>query len=74
MVGRSTLEQAPRTTTFVKVSDPELDMCRSPDAPAGTLDHVRALIRKLIVNGRNMVSPMRSIAREMEESWPAGEI
>ncbi len=73
MVGWSTLAQAPQTTGPARISDPELDMCRSCEVPAGALDRLHDLIRKLIVNGRNLVSPMRSVARELEESWPAEE-
>ena len=72
MAGQRMLPQTP-VIQSVNVIDPELDMRRSTEAPAGTFARLRESLRKLVSEGRRMRSPMRSIARELEESWPAGE-
>jgi hypothetical protein len=69
MAGQRTF---PQTPVVHSVIDPELDMRRSTQPPAGTIARLRQSLRKLLSEGR-MRSPMRSIARELEESWPAGE-
>jgi hypothetical protein len=74
MVVRRTLPQRPRVTATANVIDPELDMRRSSEFTAGTLERLREIFCKLIRKGRKPVSPMRSIGRELEESWPAGEL
>ena len=53
------------------VYDPELDMRRCNNRINGTLAGVwNALRKKLFVNSSPTTAPMRSIAREAEESWP----
>ncbi len=71
MAGQRTFPQTP-VIHSVNVIDPELDMRRSTQPPAGTIARLREGLRKLLSEGR-MRSPMRSIARELEESWPGGE-
>jgi hypothetical protein len=65
--------EAPRLTGFVHVTEPELDMPRELRARTGAFTRVARMIRKLISDRHIVVPPMRSIARELEESWPAGE-
>jgi hypothetical protein len=73
MAGQRRLPHTP-VIQSISVVDPELDMRRSTEtAPAGTLARLRENLRKLVGDGRRMRSPMRSIARELEESWPVGE-
>lgn len=73
MEGRRRSPQAARLDGSVQISEHELDMCRETAADTSTLACVRNLIRVLISGSRSIVSPMRSIARELEESWPTGE-
>ncbi len=73
MEGRKRLPQEPRLTGLSHINEPELDMCRHGRVERGTLARVFDTIRKLVADSRGVVSPMRSIAREMEESWPTGE-
>jgi hypothetical protein len=64
---------SPRLTQFVHTSEPELDMRRDLGAPTGTLTRLARMLRGLISARRITVAPMRSIGRELEESWPMGE-
>jgi hypothetical protein len=73
MVVRRTISQTPRVTRIVTVGDPELDMRRGSAVPAGRFERLREMLGKLTTKGRRTVSPMRSIGRELEESWPGGE-
>ncbi len=73
MEGRRKLPHTTQAALSANVIDPELDMCRSRDVPLGAVARLLQALRQLIADGRNMVSPMRSIGRELEESWPAGE-
>ena len=58
-----------------RIVEPELDMHRlRPQQPAA-ISLFRELMRKLMPAGQWAVrSPMRSIAREIEEIWPSGEL
>ncbi|MGO9057466.1 MAG: hypothetical protein ACLQU2_08785 [Candidatus Binataceae bacterium] len=67
------LAQAPHLTGLSHISEPELDMCRYERVESGVLARIYDKLRKLIVERRGIVSPMRSIGRELEESWPTGE-
>ncbi len=69
MDGRRTSPHTGRLTVLSHISEPELDMRRRAQVESGALGLIYGMIRKLI-NNRGIVSPMRSIAREMEESWP----
>jgi hypothetical protein len=73
MEGRKKLPQVPHLTGLSHINEPELDMRRYGRVERGRLRQAFDLIRKLAADSRGMVSPMRSIAREMEESWPTGE-
>ncbi len=73
MDGRRRSPQTPRTAGFVHISEPELDMRRDSARPSGAMERLLDAVRRLIFDRARMVSPMRSIARELEESWPAGE-
>jgi hypothetical protein len=58
-----------------RIVEPELDMDRLPDRRLPTVSVFRGLMKKLIPAGQWVVrSPMRSIAREIEEVWPSGEL
>jgi hypothetical protein len=72
MDGRRTSPHTGRLTELSHISEPELDMRRHAQVESGAWGRIYSMIRKLI-NNRGIVSPMRSIAREMEESWPTGE-
>ncbi len=73
MEGRSRLPQTPRLSGFVHISEHELDMRREGRTQPGALARLFDMVRRLISNGGGTVSPMRSIGRELEESWPTGE-
>jgi len=74
MDGRRGLPQTPRLTGFAHISEPELDMRRETTSQTGgVFARLLDAIRKLISDGGTIVSPMRSIGRELEESWPTGE-
>jgi hypothetical protein len=73
MEGRRRLPQTPRLSGFVHISEPELDMRREGGAQPGAFARLLELVRRLISDGGTIVSPMRSIGRELEESWPTGE-
>ncbi len=54
-----------------RVIDPELDM-RRPDPRNSPLNRLYAWALKL-TSAKEAGSPRRAIARELEESWPAGD-
>jgi hypothetical protein len=55
-----------------RVVEPELDMHRLDTRQSSTGSIFRELVRKLLPAGNSLVqAPMRSIAREIEEAWPA---
>jgi hypothetical protein len=58
-----------------RVIEPELDMDRLCRKQLHTVYRFRALMRKLVPTAHSAVcSPMRSIARELEEIWPSREL
>jgi hypothetical protein len=58
-----------------RVVEPELDMHRLRPRQSPTAGIFRDLVRKLLPGGQSPVqAPMRSIAREIEEAWPSGEL
>jgi hypothetical protein len=61
--------------TVQRIVEPELDMKRPGRKQLGAVHTVRELVRKLVPAGQRAVrSPMRSIARELEEAWPSREL
>ncbi|MBV8775093.1 MAG: hypothetical protein JO166_22580 [Deltaproteobacteria bacterium] len=57
-----------------RVVEPELDMDRMQSRQPPTVGVFRQLLQKLVPAGQSSVrSPMRSIAREIEEVWPSRE-
>jgi hypothetical protein len=58
-----------------RVVEPELDMHRLRRKQLTPLSILHELMRKLIPAGQWAVSsPMRSIAREIEEVWPSSDL
>ena len=58
-----------------RVVEPELDMDRLRPRQPTTVGLFRQLLQKLMPAGQWTVrSPMRSIAREIEEVWPSPEL
>ena len=58
-----------------RVIEPELDMDRLRRKQLPAVNILRELMRKLVPSGQwTMRSPMRSIAREIEEAWPSSEL
>jgi hypothetical protein len=58
-----------------RVIEPELDMDRLGRRALPVVNILRELMRKLVPAGQWAVrSPMRSIAREIEEAWPSNEL
>ena len=58
-----------------RVIEPELDMDRLRRRQLFAVNVLRELMRKLMPPGQWAVrSPMRSIAREIEEAWPTREL
>jgi hypothetical protein len=58
-----------------RVIEPELDMDRLRRRRLSAVNVLRELMRKLVPSGQWAVrSPMRSIAREIEEAWPSSEL
>ena len=57
-----------------RVIEPELDMARLRHRPLSALNIFIGLMRKLVPAGEWAVrTPMRSIAREIEEGWPSSD-
>jgi hypothetical protein len=57
-----------------RVIEPELDMARLGPRQLPAVNIFRELMRKLVPAGqRALRTPMRSIAREIEEVWPSKE-
>ena len=73
MEGRRRSPQVPRLSGSVHINEPELDMCRAGPGETSILTRVLNMILTLISGSGSIGSPMRSIGRELEESWPTGE-
>jgi hypothetical protein len=57
-----------------RINDPDLDMRREQGRARGSFSQVwYALKKSLGLHDHGPASPMRSVAREAEESWPAGD-
>jgi hypothetical protein len=62
------------TNPLPRVVEPELDMARFRHRQVSKISAFRALIQKLVPAAQwQLRSPMRSIARELEEVWPSSE-
>jgi hypothetical protein len=70
---RGRLTQRPRADGMVGISEPELDMRRDRTVQTSAFTRLRKMFGAMISGSGSRVSPMRSIARELEESWPTGE-
>ena len=58
-----------------RVVEPELDMDRLRRRQLPAVNIFRELMRKLVPVGQwALRSPMRSIAREIEDAWPSSEL
>jgi hypothetical protein len=58
-----------------RVTEPELDMDRLQCRQSRAIEIFLELLRKLMPIGHwTMRSPMRSVAREIEEVWPSSDI
>jgi hypothetical protein len=63
------------TNAVQRVIEPELDMDRLRHRRLYAVALLREVMRKLVPTGQSAVcSPMRSVARELEEVWPSREI
>ena len=57
-----------------RVIEPEMDMNRQRPQQLPAFSRLCELLRWLLPGAHNMVrSPMRSVARELEEAWPSNE-
>jgi hypothetical protein len=73
-VVRSVVFQNRIANSAQRVIEPELDMARFRRRELSAVAILRELMRKLLPAGQWVVhSPMRSIAREIEEVWPSGD-
>ena len=54
-----------------RVVEPELDMKRCGPQESAVTSRLVELVRWLASSGRPTGSPMRSVAREIEELWPS---
>lgn len=54
-----------------RVVEPELDMKRHGPQESAMTSRIAELVRWLAPNARPTGSPMRSVAREIEELWPS---
>jgi len=56
-----------------RVVEPELDMNRLRPRQRSGFEQLRQWLRRMLLGVGGARSPMRSIARELEEVWPSGE-
>lgn len=56
-----------------RVVEPELDMARPQTEPNSSTGRLRGIVRWLTTGNHRARRPMRSVARELEETWPSGE-
>jgi len=54
-----------------QVVEPDMDMKRARSQESAVTSRLAELIRWLVPNGHPIGSPMRSVAREIEEMWPS---
>ena len=56
-----------------RVVEPELDMNRLRPRQRSSFEQLGQWLRRMLLGVAGTRSPMRSIARELEEVWPSGE-
>ena len=54
-----------------RIVEPELDMNRKRRQPPPFISRISAIVRWLLPESRQVGPPMRSVARELEESFPS---
>ncbi|MGC1677010.1 MAG: hypothetical protein WA740_05710 [Candidatus Binataceae bacterium] len=54
-----------------RIVEPELDMNRERRQPPTLISRISAIVRWLVPESHQVGPPMRSIARELEESFPS---
>lgn len=54
-----------------RIVEPELDMNRERHQPPQLISRISAIVRWLLPESRQVGPPMRSVARELEESFPS---
>ncbi len=54
-----------------QVVEPDMDMKRAKSQESAVTSRLVGLMRWLVPNGHPTGSPMRSVAREIEELWPS---
>ena len=59
------------STRGVQVVDHDMDMNRAKPLASSIGARLAGLIRWMVPKGRLTGSPMRSVAREIEEMWPS---
>lgn len=58
-------------TAHGRIVEPELDMNRERHRPPILASRISAIVRWLLPESRQVGRPMRSVARELEESFPS---
>jgi hypothetical protein len=62
---------APASSNTVRIVEHELDMIRRWTPPPMAAGRFERIVAWLMPNGRAVASPMRSVARELEELMPS---
>ena len=57
-----------------RIVEPELDMVRIAERPVTGVRPLTRILNWLMPSGRLVAPPMRSVARELEETYPGREI
>jgi hypothetical protein len=67
----SILAGVPGSAGAEQVVEHDMDMKRARSQESAVTSRLVELMRWLVPNGRPTGSPMRSVAREIEELWPS---
>jgi hypothetical protein len=62
---------APEANAHGRIVEPELDMNRERRQPPILISRISAIVRWLLPESHKVGPPMRSVARELEESFPS---
>jgi hypothetical protein len=54
-----------------RIVEHEMDMVRRTEGPVAGVSAVTRIVKWLMPSGRLVAPPMRSVARELEEAFPA---